>query len=291
MHLTQLEYFRAVVKNGSISAAANSLFVSQSAVSKQIGMLEKELGVQLFDRGFRQIRLTESGQLIYDCLNRCTEDFLNSMDMARTIQNGHGDLLRVGYVEYWDNAPIIRSIMDYMDAHGKSLQLTMEPYKVSELADTLARGNIDMALSFDSAFSWREDVNTVPLGTLECGLLYGKAFFNHGKPVRSDFEHIPFLETDDTSHPYRQELRMIMERYGFNNPIRSCPRFSSMVAKVSAGRGVILVSRWAYLIGQKSLGFFPLGKDLPVSAAYFGSPSDGRMELIREVIQAVKTMM
>ena len=115
MHLTQLEYFRAVVKNGSISAAANSLFVSQSAVSKQIGMLEKELGVQLFDRGFRQIRLTESGQLIYDCLNRCTEDFLNSMDIARTIQNGHGDLLRVGYVEYWDNAPIIRSIMDYMD--------------------------------------------------------------------------------------------------------------------------------------------------------------------------------
>ena len=194
-------------------------------------------------------------------------------------------------MEYWDNAPIIRSIMDYMDAHGKSLQLTMEPYKVSELADTLARGNIDMALSFDSAFSWREDVNTVPLGTLECGLLYGKAFFNHGKPVRSDFEHIPFLETDDTSHPYRQELRMIMERYGFNNPIRSCPRFSSMVAKVSAGRGVILVSRWAYLIGQKSLGFFPLGKDLPVSAAYFGSPSDGRMELIREVIQTVKTMM
>ena len=96
VHLTQLEYFRAVVKNGSISAAADSLFVSQSAVSKQIGMLEKELGVQLFDRGFRQIRLTESGQLIYDCLNRCTEDFLNSMDIARTIQNGHGDRLRVG---------------------------------------------------------------------------------------------------------------------------------------------------------------------------------------------------
>ena len=32
-------------------------------------------------------------------------------------------------------------------------------------------------------------------------------------------------------------------------------------------------------------------EDLPVSAAYIGSPSDGRMELIREVIQAVKTMM
>ena len=60
MHLTQLQYFLEVVRFDSISAAAEALFVSQSAVSKQILMLEKELGFPLFDRGYRQIRLTDN---------------------------------------------------------------------------------------------------------------------------------------------------------------------------------------------------------------------------------------
>ena len=65
MTFDQMQYFAAVVEEGSISAAARRLHMSQPPLSLQIRNLESEYGVQLFERGARQIRLTEAGRLLY----------------------------------------------------------------------------------------------------------------------------------------------------------------------------------------------------------------------------------
>jgi DNA-binding transcriptional LysR family regulator len=59
----QLRTLRAVVETGSVSAAAESLVVSQSAVSSSLAGLQKELGVRLFERHGRGVRLTEAGAI------------------------------------------------------------------------------------------------------------------------------------------------------------------------------------------------------------------------------------
>ena len=59
MDIRIMEYYLAVVREGNISAAAETLHVSQPALSRQIKDLEEELGVTLFERGSRRIRLTE----------------------------------------------------------------------------------------------------------------------------------------------------------------------------------------------------------------------------------------
>jgi LysR family cys regulon transcriptional activator len=66
MKLQQLKYLRAVVRNDlNISAAAERLFTSQPGISRQIRLLEEELGVEIFERGGRQLsRLTPAGQAI-----------------------------------------------------------------------------------------------------------------------------------------------------------------------------------------------------------------------------------
>ncbi len=66
MELKQIQYFLAVAESGSFSAAAETLFISQSSVSKQISALETELNVRLFDRSRRKIELTEAGKVFYD---------------------------------------------------------------------------------------------------------------------------------------------------------------------------------------------------------------------------------
>ena len=58
MEIKQLEYYRAVVECGSISKAAGRLHMSQPPLSYQMKQLEAELGVQLFERGPRQLLLT-----------------------------------------------------------------------------------------------------------------------------------------------------------------------------------------------------------------------------------------
>jgi LysR family transcriptional regulator, putative pyruvate carboxylase regulator len=64
--LKQLRAFCSIVRLGSVSRAADALFLSQPSVSLQLGALERELGVRLLDRGGRRVQLTEEGQVLYD---------------------------------------------------------------------------------------------------------------------------------------------------------------------------------------------------------------------------------
>lgn len=63
--LPALRAFVEVGRNGSVKGAANDLGVTPGAVSQQIKLLERQLGVRLFDRGNREIRLTREGLLLY----------------------------------------------------------------------------------------------------------------------------------------------------------------------------------------------------------------------------------
>ena len=66
MDLKQLKYFVTVAEEGTISAAAKKLFMSQPPLSTQMKLLEQELGCPLFERGQKHIRLTDTGKLLYD---------------------------------------------------------------------------------------------------------------------------------------------------------------------------------------------------------------------------------
>ena len=66
MDLKQLRYFTTVAEEGTISAAAKKLFMSQPPLSTQMKLLEQELGCSLFERGQKHFRLTETGRLLYD---------------------------------------------------------------------------------------------------------------------------------------------------------------------------------------------------------------------------------
>lgn len=64
MDLRQLEMFQAIVESGSFTRAGERLFVSQSAISRQIKLLESELGDQIFRRIHRRVHLTPTGEIL-----------------------------------------------------------------------------------------------------------------------------------------------------------------------------------------------------------------------------------
>lgn len=72
MELLQLKYFKTVAELGKISEAAKALYISTPALSTSISRLEKELGVQLFDRFAKRIELNSQGELFLRYANNNT---------------------------------------------------------------------------------------------------------------------------------------------------------------------------------------------------------------------------
>ena len=71
--LRALRTFCVAARYGSFKAAASELFITSSAVSQQIKSLEDELGIRLFDRGSRELALTEDGKALFDALRPLIE--------------------------------------------------------------------------------------------------------------------------------------------------------------------------------------------------------------------------
>ncbi len=98
MDLKRLYYFVTVVNEGNISHAAKKLHMSQPPLSTQMHLLEKELSCVLFERGSRQIRLTEAGKLLYERALSLLELSNRTKKELLDYQNGTSGTLRLGIV-------------------------------------------------------------------------------------------------------------------------------------------------------------------------------------------------
>jgi len=95
--IRQLRYFVAVAEQGSVSAAALELHLSQSALSEALRKLEVELGVELFERSSRGVVVTPAGAALLDEARPAIAGFDAALDAARGAARGQTGRLRVGF--------------------------------------------------------------------------------------------------------------------------------------------------------------------------------------------------
>ncbi len=90
MDFTQLSYFIAIAKHGNFSAAARQFYVSQPCISHQIQMMEKELGMALFERNTRKVTLTPAGEIFLEDAKKMVDLMENARN--RLIQEEKGSM-------------------------------------------------------------------------------------------------------------------------------------------------------------------------------------------------------
>jgi DNA-binding transcriptional LysR family regulator len=144
MDLRQLEYFVAIARSGGVRHAAEQLSVSPGNVSDQIKSLEKELGVRLFDRGPRRLKLTEAGAA-----------FLERVDQALiALKTGREEMLDFAHLErgqllvgalpglgpFW----LSRFLVDFLNRH-RHVDLRLIERGSGVLLKLLAAGEIHAA--------------------------------------------------------------------------------------------------------------------------------------------------
>lgn len=91
-----IKYFILLPFIGSITKAANSLYISQPAITKTIKKLETELGITLFNRGPKGVILTENGKIFYEFIKNGVESFINGEHKLTSLKNLETGTIRIG---------------------------------------------------------------------------------------------------------------------------------------------------------------------------------------------------
>lgn len=91
-----IKYFIRLLFIGSITKAANSLYISQPAITKTIKKLETELGITLFNRGPKGVVLTQNGKIFYDFIKNGVESFINGEHKLTSLKNLETGTIRIG---------------------------------------------------------------------------------------------------------------------------------------------------------------------------------------------------
>ena len=141
MDIRTMQYYLAVVREGTISAAAQALHVAQPSLSRQMKELEEELGVTLFVRGNRKITLTEEGAEEMVRLMQMTEEEISQ------IKNHISGSVRIGAGESWSFHYLSRAAASIAAEHP-DIRFHITSGDTQDLMDELNNGLIDFAVIF-----------------------------------------------------------------------------------------------------------------------------------------------
>ncbi len=144
MDLRRLRYFVAVAECGNISKAAEKIFLTQPALSRQIKTLEDEIGHQLLERQAHSIRLTPTGNALLaearDLLKHADEALERVRSCAQSVR------LRIGYAPSLASGLLSYAVESFVQKHA-NVRVELRDLSSQEMLEQLQNGEIDIAIT------------------------------------------------------------------------------------------------------------------------------------------------
>jgi DNA-binding transcriptional LysR family regulator len=242
--LIQIYYFLAVSDHLSFTEAAKSLYISQPSLSKQIAILEREIGVQLFFRTKRTVRLTPAGSVLKKELNGVVEQIESAIEKCRQPYSGEHGVISVGCLLAMDTAAFLTQITASFREKYPNIKLIFERHSFKTLREKLINGSLDVVFTL----SFEIDDNM--------GILYDKLFkaytcvamstshplINRENLKLSDLKDENFLMISrDESPKGFDSCISVCRKHGFTpNIVKQLPNVESLLLSVEAGLGIAL---------------------------------------------------
>lgn len=262
--LRQLRYFEALAQHGHFGRAAEACAISQPALSQQISDLEESLGLLLFERGPRQVRLTAFGEDFAPRARNILRSVDELGDLARTSQSRLSGRLRIGIIP--TVAPyLLPAVIAHLQRLYRQIDLQVRETLTAKLLREVAEGRLDTAIVAlpvsDPAF---EEVDL-----FEEYFVLVRPQEDAGKPVPSmDMLREMRLLLLEEGHCFRQQALSFCAMQGARpREILEGSSLSTLVQMVSAGIGVTLIPQMAVAVETRSA---------PVSLNRFPAPEPRR---------------
>lgn len=215
MDVAQLKTLIHVAELGSLSKASDRLHVVQPALSRQIKLLEQELGVFLFERHGRGMVVTEAGREVLEHATRIMAELdaiRNSVSSGRAAYKGTVAIGMTPTVAEIMTVPLVRKVKEYHPALGLRVMSAFSGH----LLDWLQRGELEIAISYNP-----QPVKTLRIEPIMMeNLMYVTA--GNGEKQTSS-EPVKFITLADV------ELVLPSPRHGLRSIVDECARHAGIV--------------------------------------------------------------
>lgn len=247
--LKQLRYFEALAQQGHFGRAAEICAISQPALSMQIKELEHSLGAPLFERGPRQVRLTDFGENFAERVRGILRSVDELGDLARASVGQLAGQLRIGVIPTI-GPYLLPKILSELTSAYPSLDLHVRETVTSRLITELAEGRIDMAIL---ALPVSEpSLEEVPLFDEEFVLIRPATDADKPVPDREMLREMRVLLLEE-GHCFRDQALSFCDLQGRQpRELLEGSSLSTLVQLVSAGIGVTLIPEMAVPVETRS---------------------------------------
>ena len=246
MTSSQVECFFAAAEYKSFTKAAQHLYMTTAAVSKNIQALERELDVSLFWRG-QSLTLTPAGTILLETMKRSRITFSRALEEARSITRELTGTLSFGFLKGQMMDDSIRSLMQrFEQAHPKvELRVVREDYRW--LNEAVAENRLDFIELMESAVKRNPKVRYLPVTRLDTLLVMPK---NHPCAGReglrlADFREDPFILLSEAESLYSARLlRSTCLAAGFEPRLMYAPDLDTEIFWVEMNKGLAIANRY-----------------------------------------------
>lgn len=148
LDLQQLRYFVAVAETGNVGQAAQLLHISQSPLSRQLQQLEARLGLVLFTREKKRLRLTAAGREWLDEARALLAHAARVQQRAAEAGRGEAGTLVVGYVAGAVHAGVLGAALRQFRENVPAARLQLRSLRSAEQFEALQRGELDVGYTY-----------------------------------------------------------------------------------------------------------------------------------------------
>jgi DNA-binding transcriptional LysR family regulator len=245
MELRHLRYFIAVAEHESVRRASKRVHITQPAISRQIQFLEEELGVALFDRGPRGLRLTAAGAHYLVEARRLLAQLEAAGRSVKLIAAGLQGRLRIGFVENagWDG--LVPELFSRFQREAPGVQFELAPLNTPMQLEEMEDGTLDggFVYLFEPPPA---NLATVPLLDHGVTLAVPRAWgLSADVPMRArDLAGRPFVTFPRSIYPaYYDLLLSACRQAGLTlNVVQEVSTEAAILSLVSAGIGAAIVN-------------------------------------------------
>lgn len=241
MNINHFAYFVEAVRENSITKAAESLFISQSTISKAIKCLEQAYNTELIDRKARNFKLTSAGEIFYNSAVKIVSNYQSETTVLATLLHSHRGKLTLGIPPV--TITIIHSLLHQYEQMFPEIDLRVIEIGAQTAFSLAQSGAVDISIiiePFDNP-----EFNKVPIMESEavCVVSPHHRLANYDTISFSQLKNEKFLVFDKSFMLYYRIIDCCKEAGFMLNISLESAQWDLLVEAVSDGEGITILPR------------------------------------------------